>query len=99
MYPAGLHKIPTGTDASSQFFENSFVQKQPKTLNRMRKKIGKKTVKDVEHVCPEQDLDFLIDCCRPRHNFAKNNTYLLIIDLTHTLSYSIGYLGETTESI
>ena len=99
MYPAGLHKIPTGANDLSQFFENSIVQKQPKTLNRMTESLEKKTVKDVEHVCPEQELDFLFDCCRLRHNFAENSTYLLFIDLAHTLSYSIGYLGETTESI
>ena len=59
MSPAALHKIPTQTVDSSQVFERRFVQKQPKTINKMTKSWDRNTFSNLEHVCPKQDLAFL----------------------------------------
>ena len=39
MYPAALHKIPTQTFDSSQVFERRILQKQPKMINKLTKKL------------------------------------------------------------
>ena len=59
MYPAALHKSPTQSVDSSQFFERWILQKQPKTINEMTKSWDRKTISDLEQVCPKQAQNFL----------------------------------------
>ena len=59
MYPAALQKIPTQVVDSSQVFERWILQKQPKMISKMIKSWDKKTISDLEQVCPKQDQDFL----------------------------------------
>ena len=58
MFPAALHKIPKQTVDSSQVFERRILQKQPRIINQIEK-VGKKTIKGLQHLCPKQDQDFL----------------------------------------
>ena len=59
MCPAALHRIPTQKMDSSQIFERSILQKQPKIISKILKSWDKNTIKYQEQVCPERAYDFL----------------------------------------
>ena len=49
-YPAALHKIPTQTADSAQVLAKCTRQKPPQIIKRIRKRLGKNTIKDLEQV-------------------------------------------------
>ena len=57
MYPVALHENPTQTVDSAQLFEGRILQKQPDTINKNTKSSDKKTIRDLEQVCPIQAHD------------------------------------------
>ena len=60
MYPAALPNTLTQTVDSSQVFERTFSQRQPKIHNKNDKNLGQKTIKDLQQECPTQNHGFLI---------------------------------------
>ena len=58
MYPAALHKIPTQTVDSPQVLATVYAKSNRKQ-SRVLQKIGTKTIKDLEQVCPKQDHNLL----------------------------------------
>ena len=59
MYPAALHKIPTQTVGSSGVLAKCIRQEQPQIIKSILKNLDKKTIRDLEQVCPKRDHDLL----------------------------------------
>ena len=59
MYPAALHKIPTHTVVSSHVLARCIRQKHPEIIKSITKNWDKKTMSDLEQVCPKQAHDLL----------------------------------------
>ena len=53
----------------------------------MTKKLGRKNYTDFEQICPKQNPDFFLDCCRQRQ-FSKIVTTFVISHLIYKLIYS-----------
>ena len=93
MYPTAVHKIFTQTIDVSQVFEKWYLQKQPKTINKITKKLGQKDNQRFGTRRSQTSPRVLPLIVFVQDNFVLVKNIFLISHVAYALFYSIMNLG------